>query len=453
MNLQFLGATQTVTGSKYLLTIGDKKILIDCGLFQGLKELRLRNWAKLPLDPASINAVVLTHAHIDHSGYLPLLVKNGFAGKVFCTQGTKELCEILLPDSGYLQEEEANHANKYGYSKHKPALPLYTMEDAKTSLQNLAPCDFDRDYKIYDDVVIRFNPAGHIIGAATVLCKAKNTSVLFSGDLGRQHDAVMYPPEIVQQADYLVMESTYGDKLHEKEDPAEQLGEIINRTVRRGGTLIIPAFAVGRTQQILYFIYMLKKEGKIANIPVFLDSPMATSATEILVRHCKDHRLSPAECAAVDNVAKYVSSVEESKKIDVSAMPKIVISASGMATGGRVLYHIRTYAGDSRNTILFAGYQAAGTRGDTMLRGINEIKMWGEIIPVNAEVIALHNISAHADYEEILEWLRNFRTPPHQTFVTHGEINASKALREKIEEELHWKCKVPKYLESFELHA
>lgn len=452
MKIQFIGATQTVTGSKYLLTIGNKRILVDCGLFQGLKELRLRNWTSLPIDPKLIDAVIITHAHIDHTGYLPLLVKNGFAGKIYCTKATQSLCGIMLPDSGYLQEEEANRANKYGYSKHKPALPLYTVEDAKNCLNQLVGCDFDKDIlSIHPDILFHFKRAGHILGAATISLKYGDKKIVFSGDLGRPHDPIIFPPAYIGSTDYLVVESTYGDRLHETTDPKIELGEVINRTAKRGGTLIIPAFAVGRTQSILYYIYQLKKENLIPDLPVFLDSPMATEATELVQIYHKEHRISVAECSAACKIAQPVSTIEDSKKIDSYTMPKIIISASGMATGGRVLHHLRVFAGDKRNTILFAGYQAAGTRGEKMLHGIDEIKLLGEVIRVDAEVVELTNMSAHADYQETLDWLAKFDSAPRQVFITHGEMIAAEALKKKIEDQFHWNCVVPRYLQEFEL--
>jgi len=451
MKITFLGATETVTGSKYLITLARNKILVDCGLFQGYKELRLRNWANLPVDPQSIDAVILTHAHIDHTGYLPLLVKNGFSGKVYCTHATKELCQILLPDSGYLQEEEASYANRKGYSKHSPALPLYTMLDAVRSLPQLNGCKFGKEYKLFDDLTFQFNRAGHILGAATVLLKSNGTSLLFSGDLGRPYDPIMLAPDVPQPVDYLVLESTYGDRSHESQDPLDILAKIINKTVKRGGTIVIPAFAVGRAQSILYFIYQLKLNKKIPNIPIFLDSPMAISATEIFCRHAKEHRLTSDQCRQIYGAVKYIHKVNESEDLDSMRMPKIIVSASGMATGGRILHHIQAYAGDHRNSIVFAGFQAGGTRGDRMVRGEREIKMFGEMVRINAEVISLNNLSAHADREEILGWLKQFQTPPRKVFITHGEINASLTLKNNIENTLGWNCIIPKYLQEEKL--
>lgn len=451
MNITFLGATETVTGSKYLITLGDHKILVDCGLFQGYKELRLRNWANLPVDPHSIDAVILTHAHIDHSGYLPLLIKNGFTGKVYCTQATKELCQILLPDSGYLQEEEAAYANKRGYSKHTPALPLYTLLDAERSLEHLNGCDFGKIYPLLDGLTLQFNRAGHILGAATVLLKNNATSILFSGDLGRPHDPIMLPPDIPQQVDYLVLESTYGNRSHEPDDPMDILAKIINKTAKRGGTIIIPAFAVGRVQSILYYVHQLKVNKRIPNLPVFLDSPMATNATEIFCRHPKEHRLTAEQCRQIYGSVNYTHSVVESKELDNKPMPKIIVSSSGMATGGRVLHHLRAFADDRRNAIVFTGFQAGGTRGDRIVRGEREIKMFGEMVRINAEVILLNNTSAHADREEILEWLKQFQQAPHKVFITHGEIEAATALKTTIETTLKWNCAVPKYLQEEKL--
>jgi metallo-beta-lactamase family protein len=451
MKLQFLGATNTVTGSRYLLTANGKKYLIDCGLFQGLKELRLRNWEKFTVEPNSIDAVILSHAHLDHSGYLPLLVKNGFSGKVYCTELTKELCGILLPDSGHLQEEEANRANRYGYSKHKPALPLYTRADAENCIKYLEPIPFEQEFTLEPDLTLQFRRAGHILGASSILLRNTETSILFSGDLGRAVDPCVIPPDTAATADYLIIESTYGDRLHESVNPMLQLGDIINRTAQRGGTVIMPAFTVGRTQTILYFIHLLKKNKQISDIPVFLDSPMAESATTIMLKHTEEHRVPDSDCNEVAKVAQFVTTVEHSKQIDTYTYPKIIISASGMATGGRVLHHIKVFAGDSRNTILFAGYQAAGTRGALMLQGAKQVKMLGEIIPIHAEVVELDNVSAHADYQEMLTWLGSMPQAPRKVFITHGEPEGATALKAKIEAQFHWNCVIPNYLDSFTL--
>lgn len=445
MKLSFLGGAGTVTGSKYLLSFDSKKILIDCGLFQGYKELRLRNWSPPPFDPKTIDAVLLTHAHIDHSGYVPLLVKNGFKGNIYCTSGTKDLCSILLLDSGHLQEEEAYVANKYGYSKHHPALPLYTVEDAETALKQFIPKSYNMIFQLFDDINVQLISAGHIIGSAYVRIHCHNTSILFTGDMGRTHDSVMREPSIIEDIDYLVIESTYGNRLHEKEDPKDSLKKIINKTVHRGGSVIIPSFAVARAQSLLHYIALLKKEKSIPDIPVYLDSPMAINATEILCKHKEDHHLSESECMDLCNAATYIRTPEESKELDNNSFPKIIISASGMATGGRILFHLKTYAPDHKNTILFAGYQAGGTRGARMVNGEKEVKIHGQMIPIRAQIESLGNLSAHADYDEILAWLSHFKKPPKKVFITHGEPDAANSLKTKIEQRFGWSCIVPQY--------
>ena len=452
MQITFLGATETVTGSKYLLSFDvNQNILVDCGLFEGLKELRLRNWNPLSFDPKILNAVLLTHAHIDHTGYLPLLVKNRFNGSILSTQGTKDLCDILLPDSAHLQEEDAKQANEHGYSKHNPALPLYTVQDAENALKLFKPKPYDTEIQLFENTHFQLIPSGHIIGSSFVRINHRGTSILFSGDIGRLHDPVMREPTSIQQTDYLVMESTYGDRLHEKDDPKLILKNIINQTIQRGGSVIIPAFAVGRAQTILYYLSELKKEHALPNIPIYLDSPMSINATQILIKHIEDIRLNLNECKELCEVATYIKTPQESKDIDTKKTPKIIISASGMATGGRILYHLKTYAPDSRNTILFTGFQAAGTRGADMLNGEKKIKIHGEMITVRAQVEVIHGVSAHGDYAEILEWLKNFRTPPKKTFITHGEPAAALSLKNKIESAYGWNCIVPHYEQTEQL--
>ncbi|MEO8402743.1 MAG: MBL fold metallo-hydrolase [Gammaproteobacteria bacterium] len=448
MRLTFLGATNTVTGSKFLLSVGQKKILIDCGLFQGMKELRHRNWTKFPIEPHLIDSVILTHAHIDHSGYLPLLVKNGFTGNIYCSSATKELTTILLLDSGYLQEEEAKFANKHGYTKHKPAEPLYTRADAEKSLVHLRALEFRKSYKIDDETHISLIPAGHILGAAFVQVKHNGTTVLFSGDLGRPHDPIMHPPAVMQAADYLVLESTYGNRLHKKVNPMDELCEIINRTAERGGTVVIPAFAVGRAQHLLYLMYQLKLQKRIPDLPIYLDSPMAKSATDIFRKYTDLHRLNAELSQKVCEIAKYINSREESQALDLETTPKIIISASGMLEGGRVLHHIRVFAPDPKSTIVFAGYQAAGTRGADIINGKESIKVFGETIEIKAEVKVLSNMSAHADYDEILDWLSDFNHHPRKVFITHGEPEAAQSLKEKIQDKFDWECVIPDYLQS-----
>lgn len=453
MRLTFLGATGTVTGSKYLLETGNRRILVDCGLFQGLKQLRLRNRKPFPLPPSEIDAVVLTHAHLDHSGYVPLLVKNGFRGRVYCTPPTTDLCAVLLPDSGHLQEEEAEIANRYGYSKHRPALPLYTRQDAIISLDSFESVDFGRDFEPAPGFRVRFSRVGHMLGAACVRVEAGGTSILFSGDIGRPNDPMLPPLEIPEPAEHLVTESTYGDRRHSPQDPAEAIAEVVARTAARGGAVVIPAFAVGRTQLILLHLYNLRRENRIPPIPIYVDSPMASRATDVYSLHANETRLGRDLCRAVCDFPTFTESVPESKELDRMATPRIIISASGMATGGRVVHHLKALAPDPRNTILFAGHQAVGTRGATIVQGTGSVKIHGEYVPVRAEVVALDNISAHADHVEIIDWLRRFGRPPLNTFVTHGEPASADAMRLRIVEELGWNAIVPDYAETFQLRS
>ena len=446
MQLQFLGATGTVTGSKTLLQEGASRLLVDCGLFQGFKQLRLRNRAQLPFDLATLNAVVLTHAHLDHSGYLPLLVKRGFRGPVYCTHATLDLCRILLPDSGRLQEEEAELATRHGWSRHTPALPLYTEADALQALENFEVRAFDAEFEAAPGLRVSLLRAGHILGAAMVRVATAQRSILFSGDLGRPNDALLHPPAAVTAADHVVVESTYGDRAHDPADPYQRLGEIIARTVARDGVVVIPSFAVGRTQTLLWGIHRLKASGVLAHdLPVFLNSPMAIDATTIFRRHSAEHRLGPDECRAMCGAARFVNTVEESRRLNERHGPMVIIAGSGMATGGRVVHHLKAFAPDPRNTILFAGFQAGGTRGAAMVDGAPAVKIHGQYVPVRAEVEQLDNLSSHADAQEILAWLGGFTAPPRRTFVTHGEPAAADALRLRIEEQLHWRCDVPEY--------
>ncbi|MDY0008609.1 MAG: MBL fold metallo-hydrolase [Bdellovibrionales bacterium] len=454
MKLTFLGAAGTVTGSQYLIEDDNKRILVDAGLFQGRKELRERNWAPLPYDPAKLDAILLTHAHIDHSGYIPRLVKEGFRGPVYCTAATQDLCSILLPDSGHLQEEDAASANRHGYSRHETALPLYTQEEAEVALEQFRAVEFGKRYTLKDSLLgFTMHRAGHILGASFIRLDDGMTSVLFGGDIGRLRNPVMKSPAKIQEADYLLVESTYGDRLHNSDDPTEDIYRIVRETAARGGTVVIPAFAVGRTQALLYHIYQLKKDGRLPDIPVFVDSPMAIRATALLSRHPADHRLPPDICTAIDSMTRYTQTTEESKEINSrhNGMPKVIISASGMATGGRILHHLKHYIGDERNTILLAGYQADGTRGDRLAKGEKEISIHGMMWPVRAKIEKLDNMSAHADYEEILTWLENFNAPPRRVFITHGEPAAAAAMKGHIEERFGWDAHVPAHGEMVEL--
>lgn len=443
MDLSFLGAADTVTGSKYLLESDSSRILVDCGLFQGLKRFRLRNREPLPVDPASIDAVVVTHAHLDHTGYLPLLVKDGFSGPIYCTRPTADLCGILLPDSGHLQEEEADYANRKGYSRHDPALPLYTEADAHRALEQFRGVDFATPVEVTDDITVEFLPAGHLLGASVVRISCGSTDVVFSGDLGRPSDPMLPPPAHIERASYLVVESTYGNRLHTRLDPMDQLEEVVQATAHRGGVLLIPSFAVGRAQHLLHLLYRLKKADRIPDLPVYLDSPMANRATRLFMEYAGELGIPEAEARAAFEAATPTESVAESKEIDHMRFPRIIISASGMATGGRVLHHLKAIAPDSRNTILFAGHQAVGTRGAIMIGGAPSIKIHGGYVPIRAEVRSLENMSGHADQSEILEWLGYFQKPPRRTFVTHGEPDSADALRLRIEETLDWPVHLP----------
>ncbi|PVY80477.1 metallo-beta-lactamase family protein [Cupriavidus alkaliphilus] len=451
MYLQFLGATDTVTGSKYVLDTGSHRVMVDCGLFQGYKTLRLRNWDPLPVDPATLDAVVLTHAHIDHSGYLPLLVRHGFRGKVYCTMGTAQLCCILLPDSAHLAEEDAGYANRKGYSRHHPALPLYTEADAARALRRLQPIAYCKRFPVVPGVEAEFSRAGHIIGSAIVTLHAQGKRIVFSGDLGRQHDIVMRPPEAISQADILLVESTYGDRSHPPGDPIEVLGEIVSETVGRGGSLIVPAFAVGRTQSLLYCLHRLREEKRIPDVPVYLNSPMAIEATAIFSLHPEELHIDRTECAAACRLATPVQSMEQSIWLNRDRSPKIILAGSGMATGGRVVHHLATYGPDARNTILLSGFQAAGTRGAALAAGRSEIRVHGRDVVVRASVRQVENLSAHADAGELMTWLGGFVQRPRQTFIVHGEPQASDALRQRIERALHWDVTMPEYRQSYHL--
>lgn len=445
IELTFLGGAGTVTGSKYLLRAGKASVLVDCGLFQGLKALRLRNWAPPPVPPKNLDAVVLTHAHLDHSGYLPRLIQQGFAGPVHASPGTRDLCAILLPDSGHLQEEEARYANTRGFSKHKPALPLYTEDEARKSLKRFAPVRFREEAVLAGEFRLTLLPAGHILGASIAAIRGAGVRVVFSGDLGRMNDPIMRPPSKVEEADYLVVESTYGDRRHDAADAEVALGSHLNRALARRGVVVIPAFAVGRAQTLLYFISRLKARNAIPDVPVYLNSPMAINATRLYHEYRAEHRLSPEQCEATCEVAQMVNTADESRALNGRGGPMIIVSASGMVTGGRVLHHLKAFAPEARNMILLPGFQAAGTRGAALASGATEVKIHGEYVPVRAEVVKMDSLSVHADYSEILEWLRGFKRAPKRTFVTHGEPAAADEMRRRIEETLGWTVSVPEY--------
>lgn len=441
--ITFLGAAGTVTGSKYLVETGRARLLIDCGLFQGVKALRERNWTPLPIDPSSLDAVILTHAHIDHTGYLPKLCKEGFRGRVHCTSGSRDLLRILLPDSEYLQEESARHANRGGYSRHRPALPLYTRDDAEASLGFLDAKDFGGDFEPAEGVSARFTRAGHILGSACLTLRTQTQRVSFSGDVGRPIDPIMRPPDRLPATDTLVVESTYGDRRHPREAISDVLARLVRETADRGGTILVPAFAVGRAQHLLHLVAELRQSGRIPELPVYLDSPMAIDATQIFCHHTDDHRLTEEQCHALCQVAQYTRTPDESKDIDRRSGPMIVISASGMATGGRILHHLRRFLPDERSTVLIVGFQAAGTRGRSLVDGEDELKIHGQYVPVRARVVQVQGLSAHADHAELIDWLRQSDPAPRRVFVTHGEPAAADALRRRRRDHLSWKAVVP----------
>ena len=481
-SITFLGAARTVTGSKYLLDLGTSKVLVDAGLFQGLKELRERNWLPFPIPASAIDAIVLTHAHLDHCGYLPRLVSQGFRGRVFCTAGTLDLCRIVLPDAGRIQEEDAANANRHGYTKHAPALPLYTETDAFRAISQLQPVGYDRPMPVVPGVEVEFVNAGHLLGSAYARVRTADRTILFGGDLGRFGRPVLPDPSAVTEADYLLVESTYGNRVHQQDDDGTQLAEIITTTAERGGRIIIPAFAIGRVEELLYWLKRLEEAKRIPILPVFLDSPMAIEAlsryqqrlTELdpeLNPESQDDKAphGPADhadrvserqrhaqherqvCAFCTERFRTISTAAESKQLTQSKMPAIVISASGMATGGRVLHHLKAGLPDSRNTVLFVGYQAAGTRGRQLVDGEKVVKIHGEMIPVQARIELVESMSAHADSMEILRWLGGFSKPPRLTFIVHGEPVAMEALTASIHDRLGWITKMPEHGERVDL--
>lgn len=447
--LTFLGgAGGTVTGSKHLLEAGPRRLLLDCGLFQGLKALRLRNWAAPPLSPTTLGAVILSHAHIDHSGYLPRLCRDGFTGPVYCTAGTHDLLKVMLPDAAHLQEEEAEFANRHNTTKHDPALPLYTTEDAARALAQVRRVDFGERFAPVPDVGARFTPSGHILGAGLVTCVIGGRRLVFSGDLGRYDVPIMVDPDPVGEADVLLVESTYGNRVHPPDDGSDRLAAAVRRAVDQKGWLLIPAFAVGRSQEILYDLRRLEKSGAIPSLPVYLDSPMGIQATAVYAAHTEEHdaELTRVEAAGTAPFAprRFTLSrtVDDSKRLNETAGPGIIVAGSGMATGGRILHHLKRRLPDPKTTVLFVGYQAAGTRGRLLKDGATEMKMLGVTVPVRAQIMVSDAYSAHADREEILRWLGAFKQPPEMTYVVHGEPEAATGLRDAITSRLGWRAAV-----------
>ena len=451
--LTFQGAARTVTGSRYLVESDGRRVLVDCGMFQGLKELRLRNWADPPVPPASIDSVVLTHAHLDHVGMLPRLVAQGFKGRIFCTPGTQDLCSLVLPDAGRLQEEEAKRANRKGYTKHRPAKPLFTEEDAVVTLSRLQPVGYLRPIPVGSSgLEVEFLPTGHLLGAAYVRMRRQDGAggtVLFGGDLGRYNRPILPDPSAGSEADVLLVESTYGDRLHPTDDETARLATLINDTAEKRGKLIIPSFAIGRVEEVLYAIKQLEDAGKVPALPVYVDSPMALQALKFYERRTDEldgdiERRGEVSAFCTKRFTPVVSA-QESRDVVERAGPAIVISASGMATGGRVLHHLANGLADPKNTVLFVGFQAAGTRGRQLIEGAQEVRIFGQFIPVHARVEKLNGMSAHADAGEIVQWLRTFPKPPGVTYLVHGEPSAQDTLKTRIETELAWNVQIPRH--------
>lgn len=451
--LRFLGAADTVTGSRYLIRSQGHRILIECGLFQGYKHLRDRNRVPFQISPANVDAVVITHAHLDHSGYIPALVRDGFHGPVYATPGTTELCTLLLPDSGYLQEEEARYADHRASSTHHPPVPLYTAADAVRSLDNFKIRDFDSTFPLPGGIEATFLPAGHILGAAQVHLKLAGRSIHFTGDLGRADDPLMYPPRALEPVNVLVTEATYGNRTHPLDNPEAELGDIITRVAKRHGVIMIAAFAVGRAETVLLHLSRLLAKHAIPSIPVYLNSPMAIDASDMYQRHREEHRLKEREFRAMYKVATPVRSPDESKLLNLRGGPMIIISASGMLTGGRILHHLAAYGPDRRNAIILSGYQAGGTRGASLAAGEKHLRIYGQDIKIEAEVIQMEGLSAHADSNELIQWMKTAPTAPTMTYITHGEPDASDTLRARIKRQLGWRARVPEHLETISLES
>jgi len=448
MKLTSFGAADGVTGSKHLVEVGGARILLDCGLFQGLKLHRERNWQPLPIDLESIDAVVLSHAHLDHSGWLPVLVKHGWRGPIFTNAATRDLAAVLLADSAHLQEEDARRANRYGSASHQPALPLYTKADAARAVARITALTGSREATV-GGVSIALTPVGHLLGASAVTLSAGRERIVYSGDLGRSNDLLLPAPQPVRRADVLLVEATYGNRRHPKEDVQTRLGEVIRRTIARGGSVLLPAFAVGRAQALLLVLQRLRAAGNIPHsLPIFLDSPMAIAATEVTLKHRGLLRVAPRELATLKDGVRFIETGVQSQRLSRSRYPSVIISASGMATGGRVLHHLKSLAPDPRHHLVFPGFQVAGTRGAKIVAGASEIKIFGEMVPIRAEVSHLEGFSGHADADELMAWLGRFERAPRHTFVVHGDPEATDALRFRIGHELGWRASVPPHAQT-----
>jgi metallo-beta-lactamase family protein len=450
MRISFHGAADTVTGSRHLVQIGGRNILLDCGLFQGYKVHRERNWAAPAPELLQADAVVLSHAHLDHSGWLPALVKHGFRGPVHASAATRDLAEVLLLDSAHLQEEDARRANRYGYSRHDKALPLYTRRDAQRAVAKILPLPPGREAAC-GAVRIGLTPVGHLLGAGAVTLRLGDERLVYSGDVGRSNDLLMPPPQTLAEADVLLVESTYGNRLHPPDDGAARLAQIVRDTVQRGGSVLLPAFAVGRAQALMLVLQRLKSAGEIpAELPVYLDSPMAVQATALYHQHRRLLRVGAREADHLADGVRMVGDARQSMSLTRSRWPSVIISASGMATGGRVLHHLKAMAPLAKHHIVFAGFQVGGSRGARLVGGASEVKIHGEMVPVRAQVSQLEGFSGHADAGELMAWLRGFRRPPRQTFVVHGEPDAADTLRLRIQNELGWHVRVPQHGETVE---
>ncbi|NRF37696.1 MBL fold metallo-hydrolase RNA specificity domain-containing protein [Pedobacter foliorum] len=444
--LQSLGAAETVTGSKHLLKTPELTILIDCGLFQGIKSLREQNWHGLGFDPSEIDLIILTHAHLDHCGYIPLLVKRGFKGDIFMTGPTNELAQLILLDSAKIQEEDAENANRHHYTKHSPAKPLYTIDDAKASFKYFRVRDPNVFVRLSDHIHFQFKTCGHILGASSVELTCFEKKIIFSGDIGRPESAILASPDYFTEADFIVMESTYGDRLHGDHDPYDALAAVINETIAQKGNVLIPSFAVGRAQELIYMLSILKKQGKIPlNLPIIMDSPMASAATRISLNYADDYmKISALEFQQMNNHISINQDYSNTIGFIKDQSSKIVIAASGMLTGGRVLEYLKYYVGDNRNSILMIGFQAEGTRGRALLNAAHEVKIHGKYYPVKAKVLEVQGLSAHADQSELMNWIRKFKKAPTQIMLVHGEPCAQEALRVKIQTELNIPVKIMK---------
>jgi len=443
LKISFLGGAGTVTGSKTLVESNGKRILVDCGLFQGLKELRNMNWAPFPIEPDTVDAIILTHAHLDHCGYLPVLIKNGYKGKIYCTEPTEELAQIILLDSAKIQEEDAERANTHNYSKHPKAKPLYTVQDVQHTMKHFSSQSFNETIVIDEEISFQFLNNGHILGSAFVDLNIADKKFIFSGDIGRTEPMLLYPAKKIKTADYIILESTYGDRLHPETNVKEELLKVVQETYDNRGILMIPSFAVERTQEIIYLLYQLAEEEKLPKMQIYLDSPMGVNATNVYNKYHELQNISNYEINRMYEDVRFVNTYEESKALVMDKSPKIIIAGSGMMEGGRILHYLNNHIDNDRNTLLFVGFQGEGTRGRAITEGTREIKFFGEYRKVRCQIRNLTSLSAHGDQSEMMEWLKHFEKAPKTIFLNHGELHQSDSLRVKIETELKWEVEIP----------